>query len=647
MEPTAAPVVNEQDPAPIAGWTAEGAGADAAAAPVATARRRHRGHPALRRRLLLGVLFVALAVAMVFPSPTKLASHVPGDLGDASLLEWVMRWDAHALATDPGGIFSPNIYWPTPDTLVYTDTFIPASLVAAPLRALVGWPLSFNLFYLANWAGSLATAYLLVRWFTRETISAVVGAVVFGFAAVRFAHYIHFNHSFAFLVPLAVWLLLRFLTERHRDGVWVALAVALGATSATLFMSQGYLALGLAFLVPFVVGAWVVAERFRPGRRFWAGLGLAAAVTLVLCGPVVAKVRDQGDQLTRGYQPSFAAVPSDFAAPAVGSYLYGALDRWADRGPENRLFPGVVAVGLAVVGVAAVARHRLLAPTALGPRRGRATTSRSGNGGHSAWASAADQRRALWALCAGGGFLVLVSLGNYQTVAGRRIPLPYALVAKLGAGFATVRAYGRFFTVSLAVLAVLAGLGLARLLEGRSPRFCALAGVVVASVMLVEYAGPVTLHPRFDLPEHTAVNEALAQLPPGPVVELPMGDSGGDPLWPYVEAPRMVLSSLDWNPRVNGYSGYASPDHPRTVRLLNSLALPDEPDPGALARLDELGVAYIVVRLAPMAAAYDDPGRSHYGPEQVANLLRALPPERVEGVSTHGEALLVRLRPPP
>lgn len=587
----------------------------------------------LLRRLVLGALFLALAVGMVFQDPTKLASHIPGDLGDATLLEWVMRWNVHALGEDPTGIFSPNIYWPTPDTLVYTDTFIPPSLVAGPLRWLFGFPLSFNLLYLANWTAGLASAYVLVRWFTRDTASAVLGSLVFGFAAVRFAHYIHFNHSFGFLVPLTTWLLLRLLTEGHRDRVWAWLAVALGVSSAVLFMSLGYMALALGFVFPIVIGTWLVAERFRPGRRFWCGLGLAAGIALVLCGPVIYKIRHQGDFLTRDFQPSFAAAPSDFLAPALDSYLYGSLDRWADRGHENRLFPGLVALGLAGVGAASVARHRVLGPLPREPVPDQV--------GH---ASVVERRRALWALSAGGGLLVLFSFGNYQTVAGRQIPLPYSLVSELGAGFATIRAFGRFFTVSLAVLAIFTGLGAARLMARRSRSFVAIVGTAMGVVMLLEYAGPIEHHPRFDTPEHTAVNHVLDELPPGPVLELPMGNSGGDPLWPFVEGPRMVLSSIDWNPRVNGYSGYASPDHFWSVHVFNPLALTGEEDPRANHRLRQLGISYIVVRTQPMSADYDVAGSSHYTPEHVANLLRALPEEMVGSVSGHGAALLIRLR---
>ena len=152
--------------------------------------------------------------------------------------------------------------------------------------------------------------------------------------------------------------------------------------------------------------------------------------------------------------------------------------------------------------------------------------------------------------------------------------------------------------------------------------------------------------PRIDKPEFTAVNHALADLPHAAVLELPMGDSW-EPPWAYVEAPRLVLSSIDWRPRVNGYSGYEPPAYHYTIEMMNSL---DDGGPAteeALGRLQHLRVGYIVIRTAPLDGDWSAKGVSYLDEEGAQRVIDALPPERIVSVSREGAAVLVQLQPPP
>lgn len=583
------------------------------------------------RRLGLGVLFAALTVGMTFRNPSRMSSHFPGNLGDNVLIEWIMQWNVHALINDPWNVFDPNIYWPTQNVLVYSDTLLAAAPVNFVLNGLFGWPLGFNLHYLINGVMSLVAAYLLARWFTRDTRASVLAAIVFSFAAVRLAHYGHFQLTYAWLVPMVLWLLLRFLTERESNPrAWWWQAGGVGVAWSATFLNAGYLALALLPAMAIVAGGWLIAERGRPGRRFWAGVAVCGVVVAAICLPVVYKFTLEGDRLKRGFDPSAAAHPGDFLAPAMGSYLYGPLEDWADRSHENRLFPGLLAAGLGAVGAVVAARRH---------RRG-GSTPLAGPG-----AGEAMRRRAIFLLSGGGLAAVVMALGEWQTVGGQRIFLPYAVISRLGPGFDSVRAFGRFTVVALAVLAVLVAVGFTHLVAGRGRIVGAAAATAVGALMLVEYAIPIEMVRRFDEPRHTAVNHALAALPPGPVVELPVGDAHQF-IWGFTEPPRMLLSTIDWRPRVNGYTGYFPPGYLTTVDLLNSLADPGPATPAALARLDDLGVRYIVIRTAAFAAHLAIPGVTYYTPEQAAEVVSSIPGERISAVDREGDALLLRLRPP-
>ncbi len=607
---------------------ADGSSLPASATGQATGRPRQwiREHETLGRRLGLGGLFVAMAVVMTFPNVSRLNSHTAGDYNDPFFYQWLLRWDVHALTTSLLHLFDANIFYPARQTLLYADTLLPVAPVAGAMQWMFGPVLGFNLMYLATWVLSLVTTYTLARWLTDNTLASVLAAIVFTFAAAHLSQYFHLQLLFVFLVPLAVWLLLRFLEERRW---WQALT--LGLTVGTMTLIAVYYALIIGLTLGVIAGGWLVAERFKAGPRFATGLLLAGATALVMSGPIGWKYQSQADFLRRDYQAHYAAHPGDLLAPGIGSYLYRPVDRWAGRGQRNhehRLFPGMLALGLGGVGLCCLARSWSAR------RRGV-----EGNDEHP------RRQRAVVLLLLAGVPPFLLAFGKAQTIAGIRIPMPYGVLTRLKVpGFEAVRALGRFTIVLVLGLAVLAAWGFVQLFARRGRRTMFVAGVVIGGLMLAEYAMPIPMVRRTDETRFTAVNSALSHLPRGPVVEVPMGDYRGSPAWPFLEPPRMVWSSIDWNPRVNGISAYTPPDYWTTVTLMNGLGQGGPVELQALVKLAQLHVRYVVIRTATIDPRIRVPGETEWDESRVARVAAALQPLGVAMVSRHGAAVLIELR---
>jgi hypothetical protein len=155
--------------------------------------------------------------------------------------------------------------------------------------------------------------------------------------------------------------------------------------------------------------------------------------------------------------------------------------------------------------------------------------------------------------------------------------------------------------------------------------------VLAAAVVLVELATPV-FAARVSTSDATLdVYRALDDHGHEPVVELPMVPPLTQPFeWATVESPRMLFATIDWHPRVNGYSGYLPPGYAEDVDLLNTF-----PSPEAVARLRALGVGYVVLHL----------GVGQYEPQQLADIVAALPPGTT--ARPYGDAWLVDLQPLP
>lgn len=580
------------------------------------------------RAAALGALFVAVAIVMAFPSIDQWRAAIPGDYGDAFFSQWLLQWNVRGLFSGSESVFHPNMFWPTRNTLVYSDTELAAAPLAGLLDPVLGWPGTYNAIYLGTWVFSQVATYLLARWVGASRAAAVLAAFIFSFAAVRLGHFGHFPMLFGCLTPIVVYFLLRFLEERR----WWQ-AVAFGASGAAIFLNAGYIAIVLALLLAVVVAGWLVATRFRPEPRTYAGLAVAALVTFVLLFPALRVYREEADFLSRPYSHGYAVTPKNFLSPAVGTWLYGPLERRFNSEFENKLFPGFLAVGLGVAGGVALWATR---------RRGR-------RGSEAGQATTEDRdprrRRALLLVLLGTLPALVLAFGKYQFVAGRKVPLPYAVFGLLP-GLRSIRAFGRFTVIPVLGLALLAAVGFDRLVRNRQAIVRIALAVVLGLVLLAEYKARIGMARRVDQAELTAVNHALARLPDGPVVELPMGDTRG-PYWAYVEAPRLQLTTIDWKPRVNGYSGYSPPDYERSIDLFNGLAKGGPASPEALARLDELDVRYLVIRTKPVDPDMTGPGIAFEDEAAADRIVAALPRERVERVSREGAAVLVQLRSAP
>jgi hypothetical protein len=390
------------------------------------------------------LVYVLAAAAMSWPLLPQIASAPAGDMGDPLFNAWVLAWGSDhvtAMLTGDAGAFTrwwnANIFHPAPLALGYSEHLAPQVLMGLPLWWATGnILLVYNTIYLATSVLSGLGMFLLVRELTGRPRAALVAGLFFAFVPYRVAQLPHLQVLSSQWMPFVLYAFRRYL-ERGRAAAIAGAVLALAAQQ----LSCGYY---LLYFSPFVALylTWEITARRR--WRDWRLLGAlltAAAADLAVTWPLIAPYLDLR---ALGFSPRpldevirYSADVYAYVTTHETNRLWG---RWlkAVARAENELFPGLMPVLAAGLGLAALARRQWRTTTALGDRSRRR------------WIAAAF---AAVAMAGAAGVLTFVVSGGITLRAGgipvlriREIGRPLLLLAAGLCGMLLVSRRARAFT---------------------------------------------------------------------------------------------------------------------------------------------------------------------------------------------------------
>jgi hypothetical protein len=535
-----------------------------------------------RDAFALAALFV-LTCVMTNPLVLHIAGAVE-DKQDALLNTWIVSWVGHALVTDPSSLFNANIFYPYPNTLAFSETMLPQGLFALPFNLVFGnTVLGYNLVLLASFFLAGYGMYLLVFDLTRSRGPALVAGTIFAFNPFNLGNLAQVQLlSFGWL-PLALVYLRRMLrtantTYRILKGKQKILSL-LAPRSCILFalffslqaLSSFYFALLAGFAVVLYI-AWQLAlspnyQRTTALIRVLFSFVIIAILVVPFFLPYLSVQRDLGFQRNIEESEPFSASLKLYASVSPQNAVYGSL--LAPRPPIviggyplDNLFPGVIALLLAAVGIATA------------------------------------KRREGWFYLLLLVFAFVLSLGPRLFLApsvATDVTLPYRWLYDVVPLLRAFRAPVRFDALVMFALAALAGFGAHVAERSRQkaegvyrilPTACSL--LLTGAIALEYFALPAAnIAP---VPTGDAIPQYirwLAQQPAGVAVELPLIAS--DPTQP-LDLTTQYLSTYHWHPTPDGYSGFVPP-------LRGEIAYEMQSFPGerATSLLQALDVRFVVL----------------------------------------------------
>jgi len=487
----------------------------------------------------VALLFVVLTVAMTWPQAALLSKAVH-DSDDPLLSIWRISWIAHILPESPSNLLNGNIFYPEKRTLAYTDSVLLEGLAAAPfIWAGVSPVTTYNALLLLSIALSGWAMWRYALYLTGNNGASILAGIVFAFVPYRFDHMHHLELQATIFLPLTLLYFERTLVTGSRHDA----ALMMAAYVAEVFSCIYYSIFLATALVP--IGAIRLWKMPAEARRRILGVTIPVAVcALIVVAPYgYAYTLNRvtlGERLESDIH-LYSATLGNYLATTPANVVHGEWS--APFGQSERfLFPGVLAIALAALGLHAIDRRRVTLIT-------------------------------LGAI----GFMLSLGLNTpfYQLL--RAVVLPYR----------GLRAPARASILVFMALAALGAYGWTRLVRGRSKSLTTVATIVMAAALLIEFR--TTLDRWLVVPSGPAdVYRWLAMQPRSVVAEVPFARA--DELHLIHDGLYMFNSTWHWQPIVNGYSGFFPKSFIKLAEETESF-----PDDQSIAYLKTRGVDFIVI----------------------------------------------------
>jgi len=449
------------------------------------------------------VAAVALVVLLTWPVALHPQVDIVGHAGNDTWNHlWGHWWVGHELSQGRWPLHTRLLNFPRGGTLFYIDTT--QGLMFAPLTIGFGPAVGYNATMLFGLFLSAWGAWLLARRVTGDEIVASVAMVIYGAAPHLLGQsYNGISETVcAGWLPLTLWALLRLM-----DRPTVGRSIALGLLGGLTMLTSWYYGL-LAGVAGVTIIAWrALRQRSHvPWRRFLPLALLSAAVALVVVATMLVVFR-----LSLSAPDAVVTRDPDFVRKSLMNHNVTDLAAFFRPGktpsPDLKalygeelviiIYLGWLALGLAATAWAVTRRRGQLAP----------------------W---------LWL----GLVFFLLSLGpylniggDYRTLFGHRVPLPFLLFFDAFPLFDRISHPFRFVAGVSLTLAMSAAVGLRHLLRhlGPSSRLLAVGGVSALMLGEVVLASPATLPIPHSIARIPAPYMAMRQDPaPGAVLDLPL-----------------------------------------------------------------------------------------------------------------------------
>ncbi|MGH7204010.1 MAG: hypothetical protein ACREHC_06200 [Candidatus Levyibacteriota bacterium] len=282
---------------------------------------------------------IFLTLITTWPLIFHLTTYLPNG-GDNVVETWILWYDQYALSI--GRIFNQTLYfngpqfYPLPYTIAYSDNLFLLSFVFAPFYWLVqNIPLWINSITLSTFIFCFCTSYYVLRKVSHNSYASIIGAFVFTFNPITFAHFEpgHINLLSKYFFPVEFYFAYRAMTKPSWKNVCLFfLFFTLNALSSIYFAIFTILSLPLFFLPTFLERVFKRDGTYFKKLLFYSLSGLLFLLFLMyFMMPYLQFSTKENVVRTINESIYYSAQPIDFVASLPINFIYGPWVRYLDR----------------------------------------------------------------------------------------------------------------------------------------------------------------------------------------------------------------------------------------------------------------------------------------------------------------------------
>lgn len=521
------------------------------------------------------LLYTLLTLIFTYPVIMHIGNDL--DIGDPALNAWILAWDVHSIFTNPLNLFNANIFYPSTDTLAFSEHLFGDMLIAFPVIVITRNPvLAYNIIFLLSFILSGFGMFLLIDYYLSNKYSAFLGGIIFAFCTIRFAQLWHLQLLTAQWMPFTFLYLDKFLHKSsYKNLILLYIFYVLQVLSGWYDAFYITIALGLYATYIFIKNNTIRMN--LTNRSFQLKVVLFLILSVAAIAPFAipyAKVSNEYGFVRDLNEVSlYSADVADYLLTPPNNILYGGISQpfQANRNwSEHSLFPGLSAILLSLYGLLCIKKFKINGSQKFGL----------------IYRGLSHQSFYLLLLI----IAFILSLGTPLHLFGHVIPidLPYKFLYNYLPGFKSMRVPSRIGIIFIFSLSVLAAYGLNKLIKNKSSTRKAVISLICMTMILLESLYiPIGFA---QIPVGSAIPEVYKWLANESgdfaIVELPIAKDGN----PMCDSEYLYYSTYHWKKLVNGYSGFLPTYY---QDLLNSLQ--EFPSNNSIDALKSIGVKYIII----------------------------------------------------
>ena len=204
---------------------------------------------------IIFILYLAISLVMFWNVSTAISSSVPNGGGDVYRGLWNLWWVPYSIFTlHQSPYFSNYLFYPAGANLVSGALSPLAGILTAPVQALAGLAVAYNLVFFLGFSLSGLFMFMLARYIVKNNYAAFLAGLVFAFSPMHIAQsYFHLQWATIEFIPLFVLFFLMMLRERKLryavySGISFVLLAFAGDPDQAIIMSVFAIASIIFFL---------------------------------------------------------------------------------------------------------------------------------------------------------------------------------------------------------------------------------------------------------------------------------------------------------------------------------------------------------------------------------------------------------------